>query len=134
MRIIARTLICVALLSILGCSMSPEKRVEREQQLKQTSEDFVQSAVQKRWADIFKVSDGRFNTTEELRDHLQKPWNPDTTLTDGSIASMAWVDDALAKVKVNWLFQTGSVQSFSSETFVWIWKGGGWKYSGRTLR
>lgn len=114
--------------------MSPEKRVEREQQLKKTSEDFVQSAVQKRWDEIFRVSDGAFESKDALKDHLMKPWNPDSALADGSIASMAWVDDGLAKVKVNWLFQSGSVQSFSSETFVWVWKGGKWKYSGRTLR
>lgn len=123
-----------ALVLLAGCSMSPEERVERERALKASVEAFSMNAVQGRWDDIYKVTIGGFKDSNDLKEHLTKPWDQSTTLADGMVASMAWMDDGLAKVKVNWLFQSGSVQSFSSETFVWIWKGGKWRYAGRTLR
>jgi len=124
----------MVLLLLAGCSMSPEQRVEREKALKASVEAFNSNAVNGLWNEIYKVSTGDFKDPDALKDHLTQPWNQDAPLVDGMVASMAWMDDGLAKVKVNWLFQKGSVQSFSSETFVWIWKGGKWRYAGRSLR
>jgi hypothetical protein len=117
-----------------GCALSPEDKVAREQALKQTVETFTESVVQSKWNDIYAMSDGSFDGAEKLKTHLTQTWVSDATLTTGQIASMAWINDGLAKVKLNWTFQSGSVQSFSSETFSWIWKGNGWKYQGRVLR
>lgn len=118
----------------IGCSLSPEEKVGREQSLKQSVDSFTDSVVQGRWDEAFKLSDGSFDNQEKLKSHLMKPWVQDSTLTGGQIASMAWVSDGIAKVKLNWSFQTGSVESYSSETFIWIWKGNSWRYSGRSLR
>jgi hypothetical protein len=117
-----------------GCSLSPEDKVAREQALKQTVDSFSDSVVQQRWDDVFKLTDGSFENVDKMKNHLMKPWVQDSTLTEGQIASMAWISDTIAKVKLNWTFQTGSVESFSSETFVWVWKGSGWKYRGRSIR
>ncbi len=117
-----------------GCSLSPEEKVAREQALKQSVDSFSDSVVQGRWDEAFKLSDGSFENQEKLKSHLMKPWVQDSTLTGGQIASMAWVSDSIAKVKLNWSFQTGSVESYSSETFIWVWKGSNWRYSGRSLR
>jgi hypothetical protein len=117
-----------------GCSLAPDQKVAREQLLKQAIESFENSVVQGNWTDVFGQSDGSFDNADKLKTHLMKTWVQDATLTGGDIASMAWVNDTAAKVKINWAFQSGSVQSFSSETFVWIWKGGGWKYAGRAVR
>lgn len=117
-----------------GCSLSPDQRVAREQSLKQAAENFINSASQANWNDIYRISDGSLDSADKLKDSLMKSWVPDATLTGGVIASMAWVTDSIAKVKINWAFQAGSVQSFSSETFIWGWDGNGWKYKGRALR
>lgn len=119
---------------LAGCGLSPEARVEREKALKGALEDFIRYSTQKDWNGIYGMSAGKFADWEKLKDHMTQPWNKDSRLTGGAIASMAWVNDGLAKVKINWSFQSGSVQSVSSETFVWVWKGGAWKYHGRTLR
>jgi hypothetical protein len=117
-----------------GCSLSPDQRVAREQSLKQAAENFINSASQANWNDIYRMSDGSFESADKLKDSLVKSWVQDATLTGGVIASMAWVTDNIAKIKINWAFQAGSVQSFSSETFIWGWDGNGWKYKGRALR
>jgi hypothetical protein len=124
----------MGLVLLTGCSLSPEEKVAREQALKQTVESFSDSVVQAKWDEAFKLNDGSFENTDKLKNHLMKPWVQDSTLTGGQIASMSWVSDTIAKVKLNWTFQTGSVESYSSETFVWVWKGNGWKYRGRSLR
>ena len=124
----------ISLVLLTGCSLSPEEKVTREQALKQAMDSFSDSVVQQRWDEAFKLSDGSFENVDKMKSHLMKPWVQDSTLTGGQIASMAWISDTIAKVKLNWTFQTGSVESFSSETFVWVWKGNSWKYRGRSLR
>lgn len=134
MRFSLLPVVMVGLLLSVGCSLSPEDKVAREQSLKQSVDSFTDSVVQGRWDEAFKLSDGSFDNQEKLKSHLMNPWVQDSTLTGGQIASMAWVSDSIAKVKLNWSFQTGSVESYSSETFIWVWKGNGWRYSGRSLR
>ncbi len=117
-----------------GCSLSPEEKVGREQALKQTVDSFSDAVVQAHWDEAFKLSDGSFESSDKLKTHLTLPWVQDSTLTNGQISSMAWVTDTIAKVKLTWTFQSGSVESYSNETFVWIWNGSAWKYKGRSLR
>jgi hypothetical protein len=117
-----------------GCSLSPDEKVAREQALKQTVDSFVTDMVQSNWTDAYRLSDGSFPSSDRLKAQITQSWVTDATLTNGDIASMAWVTDEIAKVKLTWTFQSESVQSFSNETFVWCWKGNGWKYRGRALR
>lgn len=124
----------LGLVFLAGCSLGPDEKMEREQALKQTIESFVNSAVQQDWASVYKMSDGSVDGADKLKDGLMKTWTPDSTLTGGDITFMSWVNDTTAKVKINWAFQSGSVQSFSSETFVWGWNGNAWKYKGRAIR
>lgn len=124
----------VFLVGICGCSMTPEEKVSREQVLKQTVDQFTSLAVQGNFNDIYRMTDGAFDSSDSLRSALVKSWVQDGTLTGGQIASMSWVNDNTAKVKLNWVFQAMSVQSYSSETFIWGWKGGTWKLKGRALR
>lgn len=133
-KIINGCLLTLGLVLLAGCSLSPEQKVAREQALKQTTEAFENSIVQANWNDVYKMSDGGFESADKLKSSLIKTWVQDATLTGGVIASMAWITDNIAKVKVNWAFQSGSVQSFSSETFIWGWDGNNWKYKGRALR
>jgi len=133
-RVTVKVLLLLGLAGLAGCAMSPEERMSRELSLKQTMDSFVAATVQGDWNTLYGFTDGDFESADQLKENLAKSWVQDATLTNGSIASMAWVNDRLAKVKLNWTFQSGSVQSFSSETFVWVWRGNGWKYKGRTLR
>ena len=121
-------------LAFSGCSMSPEDKVAREQALKQTVDSFSDSVVQTHWDEAYKLTDGNFDSSDKLKSNLMVSWVPDSTLTGGQITSMAWVTDTIAKVKMTWSFQSGSVESYSSETFVWIWNGSAWKFRGRSLR
>ena len=123
-----------AMILLSGCSLSPEEKVGRERALKQSLEGFINASVQSNWDDLYRMSAGRFNDAEQLKEHLVKTRVPEATLTGGDIASMAWENDKMAKVKINWSFQAQSVQSVSSETFVWVWKAKSWKYLGRALR
>jgi len=118
----------------MGCSLSSDEKEARVQVLKQSVENFIADAVQPNWEELFKLTDGSLENPEKLKNQIIKSWVPDATLTGGDIVSMAWVNDNTAKVKLTWSFQAGSVQSFSNETFVWSWKGNGWKYRGRALR
>lgn len=127
-------ILVLAAFFLTGCSLSPEEKVGRELLLKQAVEGFVSAAVELNWAEVYRLSDGSFDSSEKLKAHLMKSWVSDATLTGGDVAAMAWINDKTAKVKVNWAFQNGSVQSTSSETFVWVWKGNAWKYKGRALR
>ena len=117
-----------------GCSMSPEDKVAREQALKQTVDSFSDSVVQTHLDEAYKLTDGNFDSSDKLKSNLMVSWVPDSTLTGGQITSMAWVTDTIAKVKMTWSFQSGSVESYSAETFVWIWNGSAWKFRGRSLR
>lgn len=117
-----------------GCSLSAEEKTSREQALKQTIDSFIGDVVQANWTDAYRLTDGRFQNADHLKTQITQSWVTDATLTGGEIASMAWVSDQIAKVKLTWTFQSGSAQSFSNETFVWGWKGNGWKYRGRALR
>jgi hypothetical protein len=121
-----------ALLS--GCSLSPDEKVAREQALKQTVDTFVADVIQSNWTEAYRLTDGSFPNADHLKAQITQSWVTDSTITDGTISSMAWVSDEIAKVKLTWTFQSGSVQSFSNETFVWGWKGNSWKYRGRAIR
>ena len=127
-------MLALSALAFSGCSLSPEEKVGREQALKQTVDSFSEAIVQTHWDEAFKLSDGSFESSDKLKSQITKSWVQDSTLTNGQIASMAWVTDSIAKVKLTWTFQVGSVESYSNETFVWIWQGSGWKYRGRSLR
>ncbi len=124
----------ILVLGMVGCSISPEEKVGREQALKIMTENFANSVVQGNWSGVYGMTAGTFDSPEALESALKKSWVDGSTLTGGQIASMAWLNDKTAKVKLNWTFQVGSVQSFSSETFVWAWKGNTWKLLGRALR
>jgi hypothetical protein len=117
-----------------GCSLSPDEKVSREQALKQAIDSFVANVVQSNWNDAYRLCDDSFPNADRLKTQITQSWVPDATLTSGEIASMAWVTDSTAKVKLTWTFQSGSVQTFSNETFVWVWKGNNWKYRGRAIR
>lgn len=117
-----------------GCSLSPADKVAREQALQQAVLAFAAAVVQGNWPQAYASTDGTLGTSDQLKSQLTKSWVQDATLTNGDITSLAWVDDHTAKVKLAWSFQAGSVQSFSNETFVWVWHGNGWKYKGRALR
>jgi hypothetical protein len=125
--------LCLFLL-LSGCSLSPEEKVAREQALKQTVDSFAAVVVQGNWEEAFRLTDGSFSNGDQLKKQVVQSWIQDATLTSGQVSSMAWVGDATAKVKMTWSFQAGSVESFSNETFVWVWNGSGWKYKGRALR
>jgi hypothetical protein len=133
-RLVGGILLLSAVVLLGGCSLSPDEKVSREQALKQTVDSFVADVVQANWNDAYRISDGSFPNADRLKTQITQSWVNDATLTSGDIASMAWVTDETAKVKLTWTFQLGSVQSFSNETFVWGWKGNGWKYRGRALR
>jgi hypothetical protein len=133
-RFLKLSVVGFLLFGFFGCSLSPEEKVSREQALKQTVVTFADFVIQSNWSEVFRISAGDFDSSETIKNHLMKSWVQDATLTGGQIASMSWIDNKTAKVKLNWTFQIGSVQSFSSETFVWVWKGGTWKYKGRALR
>jgi hypothetical protein len=131
----ARAFALLVLFSMaVGCSLSPQDKLDREQVLKQQAENFVSSAVQGDWEGLFRMTDGSFDNVDKFKAHLTQPWDTSATLTGGSIASMSWVDESTTKVKINWNFQEGSIASYSSETFAWVWKDDTWKYKGRVLR
>ncbi len=135
MRMLGRSSIAFLLLVLLdGCSLSPDQKVGREVALKQAMESFISTVVQADWNGVYKMSDGSFDSANNLKSNLTKTWVPDATLNGGEITSLAWINDSTSKVKLNWSFQAGSVQSFSSETYVWVWDGDAWKYKGRTIR
>jgi hypothetical protein len=122
------------LVFLTGCSLSPEDKVAREQALQQAVLSFTGDVVQANWPQAYALTDGSLGSSDQLKNQLMKSWVQDATLTNGDITSLAWVNDHTAKVKLTWSFQAGSVESFSNETFIWIWAGNGWKYKGRALR
>ena len=119
---------------IAGCSLSSDEKLAREQNLKQSMDTFISSIVQGQWDQVFHLTDGSIENVDKLKSQIMNSWVPDASLTGGVIASMAWVTDKTAKVKVNWAFQSESVQSFSSETYIFVWRDNVWKYKGRALR
>lgn len=128
-------IICFGFLSLLvGCSLSPEEKVAREQSLKQTVDSFSSAVLQNNWTEAFRWTNGSFSGGDQLKQDITQSWVQDGTLTNAQVSSMAWVGDSTAKVKLTWTFQAGSVETFSNETFVWVWSGNGWKYKGRALR
>ncbi len=127
-------MLMLGLAVIAGCAISPEEKMAREQALKQAVESFVSSAVQGDWNGLYQMTDGSFGTPDRLKTQLTQTWVQNAVLTGADVASMAWVNDQTAKVKLNWAFQSQGVISFSSETFVWVWKAKGWKYGGRAIR
>ena len=130
-----KKMMCLGLLGLLvGCSLSPEEKVAREQSLKQTVDSFSAAVLQNNWTEAFRWTDGSLSGGDQLKQDITQSWVQDGTLTNAQVSSMAWVGDATAKVKLTWTFQAGSVETFSNETFVWAWNGNGWKYKGRALR
>jgi hypothetical protein len=123
-----------ALVLLAGCSLSPDEKVTREGVLKQQVTSFVNFSVQKDWEGLFRLTDGSFDNVDRFQSYMTQPWDSTAVLTGGNITSLAWVNDSTTKVKVNWIFQDGSILSYSSETFVWVWKDDSWKLKGRTLR
>jgi hypothetical protein len=124
----------LALALLTGCSLSNEQRAEREKILKNNINSFKDAVIQGNWDTIYSFSDGSSGNSSGFKDQLTQTWVPNAVLTGGETASLAWVDDGTAKVKLVWAFQAGGVGSFSAETFIWVWKDGAWKYHGRALR
>lgn len=124
----------VLALFLTGCTLSDEDKSAREQILKQQVDSFTNDAVQGDWNGLEQLSDGSSGDAGELQKRLQSTWVDGGALTGADIASMAWVNDKTAKVKVNWGFRSQGVQSYSCETFLWVWKDGTWKYRGRAIR
>jgi len=130
-----RFLIPMTVIGLLaGCSIPPEKKSAREQSLKVTADDFIQHITQDDWAGAYGMTEAGLDGPEEFKESLKRTWVNDAVLTGGVISSMAWVSDDTAKVKVNWSFQSGTVPSYSSETYAWAWKNKTWIYKGRVLR
>jgi hypothetical protein len=123
-----------AMILLAGCSLSPEEKSTREKALKVAIESFVNSSEQSNWDELYRMSAGKFKDADQLREHLMMARVPNATLTGGTIASMAWENNKMAIVKINWSFQAQSVQSLTSETSIWVWKAKNWKYLGRALR
>jgi hypothetical protein len=123
-----------AIAAFAGCSLSPDEKVSRVQVLKDQAQNFANLAVQKDWDGLFKLTDGSFDSSDKFQAYMTQPWDTTAVLTGGNITSLAWVNDTTTKVKINWIFQEGSILSYSSETFVWVWKDDSWKLRGRTLR
>jgi hypothetical protein len=134
MKKFSKFLCFAGLIFIWGCSLSPDEKGSREQALQQAAQNFVGVVVQGNWAEAYRQTDGTLGSSDQLKSQLSQSWVQDGTLIAGDIVSLAWIDDKNAKVKLTWSFQSGSVQSFSSESFVWTWKGNAWKYRGRVLR
>ena len=133
-KMMRSSLMLLSLIVLAGCSMSASEKTSLERSLKQNVDGFVSGSVQNHLDNVLELTDGSFSSPDSLKDHLTKSWPERSTVTGGEIASMSWVGEGTAKVKVNWAFQTGNVMSYTSETFVWILKGGSWKYQGRALR
>lgn len=126
--------VVLALVFLAGCSLSSEEKANREKGLQQAVLSFVAAVVQPNWQEAYHLTDGSMGSPDQLKNQMTQSWVQDATLTNGDVTSMAWVSDRIAKVKLTWSFQSGSVETFSNETFLWIWKGDGWKYKGRALR
>jgi hypothetical protein len=133
---IRRTLpLCLAAVIFLaGCALTPEEKGKREEVLKNSARTFIGAVISNDFNSVYKLTTGRFSSPQALEEHLKQPWSVGPTLMLGTVASMAWVNDSTAKVKVVWTFQQGTQQSYSAETLLWVWKDGAWKYDGRTLR
>ncbi len=131
-----RLMMCLAagLVLLAGCSVTPAERSSRELALKSVSDAFIQRVVQEEWTAAFAQTDAGLPGPDELKELMRKAWVQDGVLTGGVISSMAWIGDDTAKVKINWSFQTGTVPSYSSETYAWQWKSGTWKLKGHVLR
>lgn len=125
----------LAILTLLtGCALSPAERANRAEVLKHRVRAFTDSTIQKDWDGLFKMTDGSFADSASFEAYMTQPWDAAAVLTGANITSLAWVNDSTTKVKINWIFQEGAILSYSSETFVWVWKDSTWKLMGRVLR
>jgi hypothetical protein len=124
----------LSLLIMTGCSLTTEERAVREKGLKQVADQFIGAVIAGDFRAAYGLSTGRLGSAAALEKHLKQPWNTSVTLSSGTVASMAWVGDNAAKVKVVWTFLDGVQQSHSAETTIWIWNDGKWRYEGRSLR
>jgi hypothetical protein len=133
-KIILLGLLLMGVVCINGCALTADQKSSLEKVLKSNVDGFVNDAVQGNWEAVFAITTGKLQTAEKLKENLKKSLPDNSALTGGEVASMAWEDDKTAKVKINWAFRSGSTSGFSSETFVWVLKGGNWKYEGRAIR
>ncbi|HVM33686.1 MAG TPA: hypothetical protein VMU88_11170 [bacterium] len=131
---LGRGILVAAVLGLSGCSLSPDEKEGRVQVLKQQVQSFANLAVQKDWDGLFRLTDGSFDGPDKFEAYMTQPWESTAVLTGGNITSLSWVNNSTTKVKINWIFQEGSILSYSSESFVWVWKDDTWKLRGRVLR
>ena len=124
----------LSLLFLTGCSLTPEERAVREKGLKQVADQFIGAVIASDYKAAYGLSTGGLGSSASLEKHLKQPWNSSVSLSSGTVASMAWVGDDAAKVKVVWTFLDGVQMSHSAETTIWTWHDGKWRYEGRTLR
>lgn len=124
----------LAMMLTVGCSLAPAEKAKRADLLKDRAKSFIGAVQAGNFEELQRLSTGRFPNAQAMEQHLKQPWAAGPTLTQGALAAMSWVTDTTAKVKIVWTFQQGAQQSYSAETFVWVWKGGEWKYDGRSLR
>lgn len=124
----------VCFLLAAGCGPAPEEMAERGRLLKEAADAFVRNVAQGRWEEAARLARGEVADAERLRQSLTSTWVPGSEVSGGTIHTLSWMGPRAAKVKVNWSFQDGMVQSFSAETFLFVYEGGSWKYAGRLLR
>ena len=128
------SLLLVLAVFAAGCSISQDEKSAREKSLKQCADRFIGSVISNDFASAYNLTTKRLAGPKALEGHLRQPWIAGPTLVLGTVASMSWMGDSAAKVKIVWTFQQGTQQSYSPETTVWVWKSGDWKYEGRALR
>ncbi len=134
-RLMLLGFLLVSTLWMGGCALTQDEKSNLEKVLKQQVDSFVDNSVQGKWDAVYALTTRNLGTADKLKENLKKSLPDNATLTGGEIASMAWEDDKTAKVKINWAFrQANNTPGFSSETFVWVLRGGTWKYQGRALR
>ncbi len=134
-RLIVLSFLLASTLWVGGCALTQDEKSNLEKVLKQQVDSFVENSVQGKWDAVYALTTGSLGNADKLKANLKKSLPDNSVLTGGDIASMAWEDDKTAKVKINWAFrQANNAAGFSSETFVWVLKGGTWKYQGRALR
>ncbi len=124
----------LAFLALSGCSLTTEEKSAREKSLKKTTGLFTSAVIAGDFRAAYGYTTGRLGNPAAFEKHLRIPWDPQSTLTKGTVSSMSWVGDDAAKVKIVWTFLQGVQQSYSAETSIWIWKNGKWHYEGRGLR
>ena len=127
-------LLFLSLVVAAGCTMTQEQRTARELSLKSNADNFIQRVIQEDWAGAYAMTASKLAGPDDFKEYMMQTWVPEAVITGGSISSMAWVTDRITKTKINWKFQSGTVSSYSSETFLWEWTNDAWKWKGRVAR